>query len=61
MDEQKTIQREDIELVGAYDERTRLFNAFRNPNMTDEQRAETKKQYAAACKRFDDLRAKFIK
>jgi len=61
MDEKTTISRDDIELVGAYDERTRLFNAFRNPNLTDDQRADLKKQYASACKRFDDLRAKFIK
>jgi hypothetical protein len=49
-----------IDYVAAYDERTRLFNDMRRLDRTDEQRAELLKQYKAAAKTFDKLRADLI-
>lgn len=52
---------QDIELIGAYDERKRLFDQLRDLRLNDDRRKEIRSDYAAAAKRFDELRAKLVK
>lgn len=59
-DEPSEMTNEDIELVGAYDERKRLFDRLRDLRIDDDTRTEVRKGYAAAAKRFDELRAKLV-
>lgn len=49
------------DFTAAYDERQRLFNALRNLRLTDEERREAAKQYAAAAKHFDEMRKAIVK
>ena len=50
-----------LEMVGAYDNRKRIFDEMRNPNLTDDERAELTQQYAEAAHDFDDKREALIK
>jgi len=58
---QTKLQAADIEMVAAYDERKRLFDRLRDLRLNDEDRAQVRSDYAAAAKRFDELRAKLVK
>jgi hypothetical protein len=49
------------DFVSAYDERQRLFNALRSLTLTDEERREAAKKYAAAAKHFDEMRKAIVK
>lgn len=48
-------------LVAAWDERRRLFEAMRNPNLTDEQRQQLQQDYKKASREFDRQKTDFMK
>lgn len=48
-------------LVSAWDDRNRIFNAMRSPNLSDEQRTELATAYKAASKQFEIARADNLK
>ena len=49
------------QLVSAWDERHRIFEAMRNPNLTDEQREALASQYKEASRTFEKHRTDALK
>lgn len=59
MDEKETKLAATVtDYIGAYDERTRLFNELRDANLTHEDREARLSEYVAASRNFDSLRSK---
>lgn len=61
MAERTKAQQTADELTSAYDERTRLFNALRDPRRTDEELKKLQTEYAEASHKFEQLRTAFTR
>lgn len=55
------IAQTQTDLVGRWDERSRIFNTMRNPGLSDEQREQLATEYKAACREFEKARQEAIK
>lgn len=61
MAEPTKLGQQALDLVSAYDERTRLFNRLRDLRLDDEHLVNVMKEYATAADHFEKLRGEITR